>query len=163
LLSLGLIDAELAAGHYESAAEHASELAQQLRLTRHYGVLVMVLLNMVAALLFQKSVQQARTVAIEAWPLACAFELQVVLGDYLAMMAALEDRPQAAARLLGWADRGYEQLGLGREPTESRAVVQTSQLVEGRLDTMEFESARTLGGLLSEKEVEVLAFGMSGA
>jgi predicted ATPase/DNA-binding winged helix-turn-helix (wHTH) protein len=162
LLMLGLIDAELSAAHYEQAIEHARGLAQQLRPTRHYGLLVMVLLNMVAAQLLQGSahhVRQARVSAVETWPLACAFELQVVLGDYLALLAALEDRPQAAARLLGWVDNGYEQLGLEREPTEGRAMAQTRQLARDRLGPAAFDHERALGRALGEKEVEVLAFG----
>jgi len=163
LLSLGLIDAELSARHYEQAIQHARELTQHLRPTRHYGLLVMVLLNLVAAQLLHGAVGQARLVSVEAWPLACAFELQVVLCDYLAFMAALEDRHQAAARLLGWADNGYKQLGLDREPTEARAVAQTRQLARDQLGQVAFERERAFGATLSQKEVEVLAFATSGS
>jgi len=157
-LSVGLIDAELSAAHYEQAIEHAHDLAHTLRTNRHYGLLAMVLLNQVAALVLHGSVQRARAVVVEAWPLACAFELQVILGDYLALMAALEDRLSAAARLLGWTDKGYEQLGLRREVTETRAMEQTAQRVRSGLGDAAFERERTLGAGLSETEVEVLSF-----
>lgn len=158
LLLLGLVDAELAAGQFDDAIEHGTELTQRLRSTRRYGHLVMAQLNLVAAHLLGGSARQARPIALETWPLARAFSLEVILCDYLALLAAREDRLQAAARLLGWADAGYERLGMGREPTESRAVTQAAELVRARLGGPELERMRALGGQLSVAEVEALAF-----
>lgn len=58
----------------------------------------------------QHRLQQARTVALACWPQALAFDLPHVAAAYLALLAALQSRPQAAAQLLGCADASFQQI-----------------------------------------------------
>src|SRR6185436_10275154 len=88
-----LIDAELAAGDARAAARLGEQLIESLRGTRQEYGLAFSRINLLAALLAQGAVAQARPVAQAAWSKAAVFDLQHAAGAYLALFCALDGRP----------------------------------------------------------------------
>jgi predicted ATPase/DNA-binding winged helix-turn-helix (wHTH) protein len=159
---LCLADNEMAAGRVEDAVAHSTHLAERLRSTRLTRLLGVVLINLCGGHLFLGSAPKARAVAVQAWPLACAFGYQMVLCDYLPLLAALEGRAEAAAQLLGCTDARLAILGFERQANEHRAVEQARRIACDRLGRAEFERLQALGAGLDDAEVEAMAFGTGG-
>ncbi len=108
-----LIDHELAAGNAAAAVQAGQALTAELERTRHVYSLGFARLNLCAACLVLGDLAQARAVGAAAWPAAIAFDLQHAAAAYLALLAALEGRPRAAARLLGYAEASYTRAQRG--------------------------------------------------
>ena len=108
-IALGnLVDHELAAGDDAGAAGQRRRVGGLvLQGTRNEYSLAFARINLCAAHLALNDAAQARPLAQAAWPQAMRFELQHAAATYLALLAALEQRPRAAARLLGYAQAFY--------------------------------------------------------
>lgn len=81
------------------------------------------------------------------------------LGLYtglLALMAALEGRHEAAARLLGYAAKAYEQMG-SRDVVTVYAWSRSNGLVQDALDPTVFERLRGMGAALDPESVATWA------
>ncbi len=115
-----LADLELAAGRPAEAVRLGRALVARWLGTRNARALASARLNLAHALLACDDAAAARTVAVEAWPGAATWLLQPYWGLALALLAALEGRPRAAAALLGYADRIFSQRGERPEPNEAR-------------------------------------------
>lgn len=79
-------------------------------------------------------------------------------SDSTALLAALEGRPRAAARLVGYADAAYAARGTVRQPNEATARQRSDALARAALGDALFESLVAEGRQLRDEEVEVLAF-----
>ncbi|MCW5658115.1 MAG: winged helix-turn-helix domain-containing protein [Burkholderiaceae bacterium] len=158
-----LIDAELAAGHAESAARLGTELVESLRGTRHEYSLAFACINLLAALLAQDDAARARPVAQQAWARAEAFELQHAAAAYLALLAALEGRPRAAAQLAAYSQALYAARGEAREQNETTATLRALQLARPSLDDATFSQLKAEGAALRDAEIGSVAFQPDGA
>ena len=69
--------------------------------TRNEYGLAYAQINLAAAWLALDDIAKAHALAQIGWPLGLRFGLQPYWADYLALLAALEARPRAAARLSG--------------------------------------------------------------
>jgi hypothetical protein len=104
-------------------------------------------------------VPAARAVADAAWPQAVLFELQHICAAYLALLAALESRPQAAARLAGYAEAIYTARDEAREGNEAAALARARTLAVAALGEASVERAIAEGAALCDVHIEALAFG----
>lgn len=158
-IALGnLIDAELAAGDARGAAQSGAELVAALHGTRDEYSLAFARLNLCAAWLALGDCAQAREAAHAAWPQARAFELQHYAAAYLALLAALEDRPDTAARLLGYAEAVYGARHEAREANEAGAIERAATLARHALGDAAFAQAHAHGAALRDPEIAALAF-----
>ena len=153
-----LIDHELAAGNAAAAVQAGQTLTAELGRTRHVYSLGFARLNLCAACLALGDLSQARAVGAAAWPAALAFELQHAAAAYLALLAALEGRPRAAARLLGYAEAIYTARNEAREANEAAAIERARQLGREALGMQAFERLHADGAALPDAEVAALAF-----
>jgi predicted ATPase/DNA-binding winged helix-turn-helix (wHTH) protein len=153
-----LIDSELAAGDASGAAESGAEFVAALQGTRHEYTLAYARINLCAALLALDKCAQARSVAQAAWPQALAFEMQHYGASYFALLAALEDRPRAAARLVSRAQALYAARKEARETNEAVAMQRAETMARKALGDASFEKAFAEGATLSDRDIAALAF-----
>jgi hypothetical protein len=158
-IALGnLIDAELAAGDARGAAQSGAAHVASLRRTRHEYSLAYARLNLCAALLALGDCAHARPIAQAAWPQSIVFELQHYAAGYLALLAALESRPRAASRLLGYAEAIYEARKETRETNEAVAMTRASVLSKAALGETAFSAEFAEGSRLRDADIGALAF-----
>lgn len=154
-----LIDVLLAAGQPEAAAEAGRSLVARLTGARDEGHLAYARINLVAALLALQRCGEAREQLRQAWPTAVRVERQAWCADYLALLAALESRPEAAAQLAGAADQRYEDTDDARQTNEAAAHAQAWAMAESALGTDEALRLHGVGRGLDDEGVAALALG----
>ena len=153
-----LMDAELASGDVDAAARTGRALIEQLSGSRNEHILAYARLNLGACHLALDETEPARAMLQAAWSKASAFEMQPYCADYLALLAALERRPRAAARLAGYSDEGYRLKSEGRERNEAAASQRAQSLAVAEIGGAAFEAARADGCTLADDQVAALAF-----
>ena len=158
-----LMDAELASGDVDAAARTGRALIEQLGGSRNEHILAFARLNLGACHLALDEAAAARPMLQAAWAKAAAFEMQPYCADYLALLAALERRPRAAARLAGYSDAGYRAKSEGRERNEAAAAQRVAALAIAEIGVESFESARAGGSSLADDQVAALAFATDDA
>lgn len=158
-----LIDHELAAGDAAAAAHTGAALVAALEGTRDEYNLAFARINLCAACLALGDCPRARPVAQAAWPQAIAFELQHAAASYLALLAALEGRPRAAARLHGFTTARYAACDEAPEANEALALQRALALAAAALGDADLQRALSEGAQLHERDVAALAFGHADA
>ena len=153
-----LMDAELAAGDVQAAVQSGQGLLAQLAGSRNENMTAFARLNLGAALLSLDDTARAQAMLRAAWDKAPAFELQPYCADYLALLAVLEGRPQAAAQLAGYADAGYRAKAEERELNEAAAIERVRTLARSALGAAEFDRLRAQGETLIDAQVAGIAF-----
>lgn len=153
-----LIDAELAAGDAQGAARAGAALIESLKGTRHEHSMAFARINLLAALLAMDDCAQAREIARAAWGQAPGFDLQHAATAYLALLAALEDRPRAAARLTGYSDALYAARQEVHELNEARAKDRARGIAIRSLGDAEFHRLHDQGTRMRDAEVPAQAF-----
>jgi len=153
-----LVDAELAAGNPAQAAETGVALVASLVGSRDESSLAYARINTSAALLALDEPQQARPHLRAGWSQAPLFDMQPYFADYMALLAALEGRPEAAARVAGYADTANARVG-ERETNEATAYARAVQLARTALGDAAFERLHADGAVLRDADIEALAFG----
>ncbi len=154
---VSLVDAELATGNPTQAAATGSALVASLAGGRDERYLAYARLNLSAALLALGDHEQARPHLRAGWAQALLFDLQPFYADYLALLAALDGRLDAAARLSGYADAANARVG-EREPNEAAAIARAVQLARAALGDATFDRLHAEGATLRDADVEALAF-----
>ncbi len=158
-IALGnLIDHELAAGDAAAAARTGARLVALLEGSRHEFSLALARINLCAALLALDDGAQAQAVAQACWPQARAFDMPHVAAVYLGLLAALQSRPQAAARLLGYADASYAARREQHEGNEAQALARARALATAALGEAAFGAAHADGAALRDIDIAELAF-----
>lgn len=153
-----LIDAELRAEDAQAAVRNGEALLADLSGGRNAEALAFTRLNLCAALLALDDAPRARSHARTGWPQGRLFEIQPDWAVYLALMAAQEARPRAAARLAGYADAGYAARKFIPQPNEANAHDRACTLAHAALGDAEFERRRAEGRLLRDEQIEAIAF-----
>lgn len=151
---------ELAAGRVDASITRYLALQQRLANTRHMATLLLVQLHLTGAWLAKGDTAQARALAQACWPQVLHFDAQVYAADNLALLAALENRPQTAVCLLGYADKVHAAHGKSREVNEARCAECAEHMARQLLDATQFDRLKTLGAGLRHEDVEALAFGL---
>lgn len=147
-----LADLELAAGRPEEAVRLGRELVARWLGTRNARSLASARLNLAQALLACDDAAAARAVAVDGWPGAASWMLQPYWGLALALLAALEDRPRAAAALLGYADRIFGQRGERPEPNEARTRARAEGIATAALGAQAVAVLASRGALLTDEQ-----------
>jgi predicted ATPase/DNA-binding winged helix-turn-helix (wHTH) protein len=159
-IALGnLVDHELAVGDAAGAARTGTALVAALQGTRNEYSLAFVRINLCAAWLALDDCAHARAVAQAVWPQALAFEAQHYAAAYLALLAALQARPRAAARLLGYAEAAYAAREEVRETNEAAAMTRARALARQALGDADFIRLHAEGGRLGDADIKGVAFG----
>ena len=120
-----MADLALARGQVEQAVAMGRELEAQLSGSRHPHSLAVARANLTTALLAAGRTEDARCMAELGWPMAESWRLQPYWGGTLAMLAAQERRPRAAAALLGYAQARLAAAGMGLETNEARTMTES--------------------------------------
>jgi predicted ATPase len=110
-----------AAGDPEQALRLANEALELVSLRKHLGSKASWHLNAAAYRIALNDLSGARESAHEALRLArrLRHEMYIAIAlQHLALLAALGTDARCAARLLGYVDARYDELGLKRQPTE---------------------------------------------
>ena len=154
---------ELAAGRVDAAIARYLALQARLAGTRHLATLLLVQMHLTAAFLAKGDCAEARALAQAGWPQVLRFDAQVYAADNLALLAALEGRPHAAALLLGYADGVHAALGKAREVNEARMARKAEGLVREALPVEVFTELKMRGAALRQEDVAALAFGVADA
>jgi predicted ATPase/DNA-binding winged helix-turn-helix (wHTH) protein len=154
-----LIDVLLAAGQPEAAADAGRALVARLDGARDEGHMAYARINLVAALLALQRCDEAREQLRHAWPTAVRVERQAWCADYLASLAALEGRPEAAAQLVGAADRRYDDAADTRQANEAAARTHAWEMAESALGADEARRLHAVGRGVDDDSVAALAFG----
>ncbi len=157
-----LIDAELAAGDALAASQTGVALLAMLEGTRDERSLLFARVNTGAAWLALGRTAHARELLETGWAKARAFKAQHVFADHLSLLAALEDRCEAAARLIGYADACNEPAG-PRDPNEAAAIERARMLVRVALGDGEYDRLSAEGRLLCDEQIDAIAFAMRDA
>lgn len=113
-------------------------------------------LHLIASLLYAGRIAEASADASAAWTLARQIDLPL-MGDTVALLAARQGRPRAAARLLGRAKAHYEARGFPRNNEETRRNFDHAEAyVRERLDPTTIAALESLGAHLSDAQVVAL-------
>jgi predicted ATPase/DNA-binding winged helix-turn-helix (wHTH) protein len=153
-----LLDSLIAAGQADEAIACGSQLLGLLQGNRFVASMPAARLNFVAAMLLADDTAGARRLAIESWPQVIPIRWQAYWADYLALLACLERRPQAASRLLGYAQARYAALGVAREVNEALAFSRADSLARGMLGNERVDALGLQGAGLADDDIPALAF-----
>ena len=158
-----LMDAELRAGDAPAAIRTGRTLLARLDGSRQECSAAYARLNLGAALLSVSDAAQAEAVLRAGWSQALVFDLQPYFADYLALLAALQGRPQTAARLAGYADAANLAVGSQREGNEAAAIERARALASAALGEKLFEQLQGEGRDLRGTQIASLVFGDADA
>ena len=145
---LNLANAELIAGDATAAVASGRRVVALARGLRNENLMVFARFNLAAAHLMLDQTIEAREQLQEALPSALRAPLHAWCIGYLAELAALEGRLEAAARLLGATQARYEAEGDQRQVNEQRAFDRTLELLQG-----EWNAAVEAGRAMSDADV----------
>ncbi|MEO6273408.1 MAG: winged helix-turn-helix domain-containing protein [Rhodoferax sp.] len=154
---------ELAAGRVDASIARYLALQARLANTRHMATLLLVQLHLTGAWLAKGDTVQARALMEACWPQVLHFDAQVYAVDNLALLAALENRPHTAVRLLGYADTVHAAHGKAREVNEARCAQCAEHLARAVVNNTAFDRLKTLGSGLRHGDIAQLAFGLHDA
>ena len=152
-----LMDSLLAAGHVEEAITCGNELQARLAGTRRLAALPGSRLNLAAAYLTKGDTEAARALAREGLAQAIRLSWQPYWADHLALLAALEQRPRAAAQLLGYADAAYAAIATAREVNEARAIERARAICVAALGEETVAKLQRDGARLADGDLAALA------
>lgn len=155
---INIADIELWAGDAEAAVATGQALVDLLAKLRDENHLAYARVNLAAAWLALGDSARARPVLQAAWPAARRVDLQGWCADHMALLAALEGRAEAAARLLGAADERYAAGGATRQTNEAAARRRTQDIVHAALGEQEAAAQARIGAALPDEALAALAF-----
>ena len=156
-----LVGFNLAAGRTAEALADGLPLLEQLQGTRNETALGICRRAVVTALLANDDLPRARPLAQAGWRQDAARIPRLAHAawpDLLALLAALEGRPRAAAKLLGWSDKGWARSGRERGATTRGLVQRAESIVAGALGDETFAHLRRDGAHLGSDDVDAIAF-----
>ena len=153
LANLG--ELEFQAGNIEQAiiyATEAKEIDERLKRKLPLGV---TLCNLAAYRIALDRVDEARTdarAALRAGREAQSTQHIYIATQHLGLISALRGDPRVAARLVGFANKGYKGTGNQREPTEQIAYDRLISTVREQLSEDELTALLAEGAALSEDQ-----------
>ena len=156
-----LIGINLAAGRTAEVLADGLPLLEQLQGTRNETALGICRRAVVTALLAHDDVDRARPLAKAGWRQDVAripVLAHAAWPDLLALLAALESRPRAAAKLLGCGDAGWARSGRERGATTLTAIQRAESIASGALGDEAFAHLRREGAHLGSDDVDAIAF-----
>ncbi len=152
-----LIDAQVMVGDPQAALRTGTALIAQLQGSRDEYTLAYARLNTAIAHLALGETAAFRALAEPSWAQAAHFDLDLAWCDHLAVLAALEGRPRAAARLAGRTAASHLAGHLTSE-NEARANARAQRMARQALGDGEFERQLAEGLLLRSTDIPAVAF-----
>jgi hypothetical protein len=155
-----LMGIKLAAGRTAEVIADGLPLLEQMRGTRNETALAICRRVVLTALLAHNDLDRARPLAHVGWRQAARFAVlaHAAWPDLLALQAALERRPRAAAKLLSVGDASWARIGRQRGPTTRGVVQRAESIVSDALGNETFAYLRREGALLRSEDVDAIAF-----
>jgi tetratricopeptide (TPR) repeat protein len=153
-LQMNRAEAFFADGDDGEALASAREAEAVFRELGDERELATVLLNLSAYRLALGRLNEAWSNAHEALPVVLHAEesiLTAVAVEHLAQVAAETGDPERAARLLGYADAVYRELGYVREPTERRGYEHALELIRAALPEDRIASLLAAGEAMDQE------------
>lgn len=140
-------------------------LLARLQGTRNETALAICRRAVLTALLAHDDLNRARPLAQVGWRQTARFPLlaHAAWPDLLALLAALERRPRAAAKLLGVGDAGWTRIGRQRGATTRTTVQRAESGARSALGDETFAQLRRDGTRLRDEDVDALAFAAADA
>jgi predicted ATPase len=155
------IHAAVTAGRGGEVLKDARAEVARFLPSRNRRALALARYPLLAALLAAGATAEARAVACDGWSEVVAFGMQVWWADQLALLAALESRPRAAARLVGYADALHAATGEHRDPMRSATMKRVMQLAAHALGEAAVQELKADGAKLDDGDIPAVAFGDS--
>jgi predicted ATPase/DNA-binding winged helix-turn-helix (wHTH) protein len=156
-----LADIELADGRVDEAIRIGEDLLLRSGASRRNNSLCWVRANLTAAWLRrggQAGVDRALALARQDWPAALAFYQLPSWVDHLANMAAQQQRPRCAARLIGFADEHHARIGAQRQVNEQHSFEVALAAAGAALGAAEVSRLRAEGRAMGPEELTALVF-----
>lgn len=155
-------DLQLATGDAAAATATGREIVTALAGSRIANALAGARANLAAGHLTLGETPAARENLQAGWAEAQRAGCSSYFADYLALLAAQEARPRAAARLAGFADAVNATAGQ-RLRNEEAAIVRATDLARAALGDAAFVRLHAEGAALGEAEVTAIAFATDDA
>lgn len=157
-----LADLALNSGQPEVAEQRGRELLRQYgsQGRRRYAH-ELARRNLAVSLLLQGKTSEARELATQGLPTATAFVMVGLWGDVLALMAAMQQHPNSAAMLCGFADAAYSLEEATRTDESLMARRLTDERILAALGEAVFDQRRRSGSALDLGSAAALAFAAS--
>jgi predicted ATPase/DNA-binding winged helix-turn-helix (wHTH) protein len=156
---LNVIETQIILGHFDDAVSGGDRLLARLEGTRWASRLSLVHVFLTAAWLRKKEAAPARVHAAQAWVQVPQRQLSDLLASHAVLLAALEERPRAAAQLAGYADALYTSLGETRQELETSSVDRAMAIVRSKLGEAEIERLKSIGAALNNDAARRVALG----
>jgi tetratricopeptide (TPR) repeat protein len=157
VVSHNLADIALSLGEVDEAVRIGRELVAWLRTQRSPFNLGFALGNLFAALVQQGEHAAALEAGTEALTMLRRDENAVWLFDHFALLAARQGAYDAAARLLGYADKARETTGTPRDTSEAQACQMARTAVDAALGAPQREQLGAEGAALDDHRADALA------
>jgi hypothetical protein len=156
------VEIALILGDVDGAIDGLREVARRLAPSQDKLFYMYSLGSLATALLFKPDTAAAREALTTAAPLIVRFDLGARYAATAALLAAQEDRMQAAARLLGYGDAAFVAHDLDAYvPAELRARELTMQRLAAGADMKDIEGWKRSGASLTVEEAYRLALATS--
>jgi hypothetical protein len=146
-------DALLAAGRTDEAKAVLVPLVADLRHSRQAYLLASASINLMSVQVALGDTEAARALTAEFGTVWSTTNRLRFMADHLALLAALEGRPRAAARLLGWSQQSYESTKLLLQSNEVKAAAQARSLAATVLGAEQFGQHVAEGRTLTHEDV----------
>jgi tetratricopeptide (TPR) repeat protein len=158
-IRLNMAELEFEKGNAAGALELVKAIECQVHTSRNERTRVGALVNGAAYRIALGDILGARSAAREALRLARGVLLLEALGtmQHLATIAALSGAARHGARLRGYVDASYRNVGFELQPTEQRMRDILTTALREKLDEAEIESLAAEGAQLSEDQAVVEA------
>jgi len=149
-----LAELEFAQGNVDKAIVHAVESLNIELNGNNASAKAIGYINLCAYRIRDGQLEQARTDGRKG--LAYAIEAQNPLyvghaAQHMALVGALMGDPQRAARIVGYVDRVYEEVGAAREPTELWSYETLNAALRGHLTEADAQSLKAQGASWSQE------------
>ena len=158
-----LCDAELECGHVDEAIRIGTQALDKLATTRDEWSRSIVQSNLAVAYLGLDDTVRARPLLEAVWPLAERWNMCAQCADLPPLLAALEGRVRAAARLAGYADAAVARRALFRHPLEAVARERARAIACTALGDSLFRRLLSEGATLHDGQIAALALATEDA
>jgi predicted ATPase/DNA-binding winged helix-turn-helix (wHTH) protein len=157
--AIAIADLALLAGDVDDAVRQGEELVAELKLSRQRHLYTYALMNLAGARLAQGSHDKARHALIELLPLAFRqFDHRDVVSVHLSLYAAAAGQGVAAGYFLGYVNARVVATGCQLRRSEAVAQAKAQLLAQTQLGDAAFREALSAGELMSDDEIERLAW-----
>jgi hypothetical protein len=156
---INALEMQINLGRFDDALRDGEQLLTRLGGTRWASTLAAVQIKLVAARLRKGAAAPARALVATAWPKVPLLRISEFLASHAALLAALEERPRAAAQLVGYADAMYAAHAETRQELEAASIERAMAIVRTRLGEAEIVSLKTTGAGLSNEAARRVALG----